>query len=224
VSANTHSHAEHGQGHHPALQHHFFNMAQQLEASVLGMWVFLVTEVMFFGGLFMAYLLYRWMYPQAWLDGSHELNEFLGGINTVVLICSSLSMALAVRAAQTSNRGAQIVNLILTIVFGATFLVVKYFEYAAKFEHHLVPGAHFDPTREPAQQIFFSLYFMMTGIHALHMVVGIVMMAIILRMAWKGKFSAEYYGPVEVAGLYWHFVDIVWIFLFPLLYLIGKHH
>jgi cytochrome c oxidase subunit 3 len=212
------------QPHHPALQHHFFNMGQQLEASVLGMWVFLVTEVMFFGGLFMAYILYRSLYPDAWLAGSHELNEMLGGLNTVVLICSSLTMALAVRAAQVGAWMGQVVNLILTIIFGTIFLVVKYFEYAAKFEHHLVPGEHFDPARDPAQQLYFSLYFMMTGIHALHMVVGIVLMLVILRMAWKGRFSAEYYGPVEISGLYWHFVDIVWIFLFPLLYLIGKHH
>ena len=198
-------------------------MAQQLEASVLGMWVFLVTEVMFFGGLFMAYLLYRYMYPEAWLAGSHELNEVLGGVNTVVLICSSLTMALAVRAAQVGSRKGQIVNLILTIFFGTIFLVVKYFEYSAKFEHHLVPGSSFDPARDPAQQLYFSLYFMMTGVHALHMVVGVVLMLIILRMAWKGQFGPDYYGPVEISGLYWHFVDIVWIFLFPLLYLIGKH-
>ncbi len=199
-------------------------MAQQLEASILGMWVFLVTEVMFFGGLFMAYLLYRNMYPDAWLAGSNELNEVLGGINTLVLIVSSLTMALAVRAAQVGARMAQIANLILTIIFGTIFLVVKYFEYKAKFDHHLVPGAHFDSAREPAQQLFFSLYFMMTGIHALHMVVGIVLLFIMLRMAWKNQFNADYFAPVEVTGLYWHFVDIVWIFLFPLLYLIGKHH
>jgi cytochrome c oxidase subunit 3 len=209
--------------HHPALQHHFHNMGQQLEASVLGMWVFLVTEVMFFGGLFMAYLLYRTLYPEAWQAGSKELDEVLGGLNTVVLICSSLTMALAVRSAQVGSWMGQVVNLILTIIFGTIFLVVKYFEYAAKFEHHLVPGPHFDPVREPAQQLYFSLYFMMTGVHALHMVVGIVLMLIILRMAWKGRFSPEYFAPVEISGLYWHFVDIVWIFLFPLLYLIGKH-
>src|SRR5687767_5095380 len=209
--------------HHPKLQHHFHTMAQQLEASVLGMWVFLVTEVMFFGGLFMAYLLYRYMYPEAWLAGSHELNEVLGGVNTVVLICSSLTMALAVRAAQVGSRNGQIVNLILTIFFGTIFLVVKYFEYSEKFEHHLVPGAHFDPARDPAQQLYFSLYFMMTGVHALHMVVGVILMLIILRMAWKGNFGPGYFAPVEISGLYWHFVDIVWIFLFPLLYLIGKH-
>ncbi len=221
-SHNAHA-DDHGK-HHPALQHHFHSMAQQLEASILGMWVFLVTEVMFFGGMFMAYILYRNMYPDAWLAGSHELNEVLGGINTLVLICSSLSMAMAVRMAQVGNRKWLINNLVLTMVFGTTFLVVKYFEYAAKFEHHLVPGPHFDPTRDPAQQLYFSIYFMMTGIHALHMVVGLGIMGTILWMAIKNRFSPEYFGPVEVSGLYWHFVDIVWIFLFPLLYLIGKHH
>jgi len=211
--------------HHPRLQHHFYSMEQQLEASILGMWVFLVTEVMFFGGLFMAYLVYRSMYPDAWVRSSQELNVYMGGLNTAVLICSSLTMALAVRAAQVGSRRGQIVNLILTIMFGATFLVVKYFEYAAKFEHHLVPGPHFGPT--PAlpygSQIFFALYFIMTGIHALHMVAGIILMSVILVMAWRGRFSPEYYGPVEISGLYWHFVDIVWIFLFPLLYLLGFH-
>ena len=198
-------------------------MEQQLEASILGMWVFLVTEIMFFGGLFMAYLVYRSMYPEAWVRSSQELNVYMGGANTAVLIFSSLTMALAVRSAQVGSRKGQIVNLILTMLFGTTFLVVKYFEYAAKFEHHLVPGPNFAP--HPAlpygSQIFFALYFIMTGIHALHMVAGIILMAIILGMAWKGRFTPEYYGPIEVSGLYWHFVDIVWIFLFPLLYLLG---
>jgi cytochrome c oxidase subunit 3 len=216
-------HADHP--HHPRLQHHFFSMEQQLEASILGMWVFLVTEVMFFGGLFLAYIVYRSMYPDAWVKSSQELNVILGGINTAVLICSSLTMALAVRSAQVGSRRGQIVNLILTMIFGTTFLVIKYFEYAAKFEHHLVPGPHFGP--EPplpfGSQIFFALYFIMTGIHALHMVVGIGLMLVMLVWAWRGRFSAEYYAPIEVSGLYWHFVDIVWIFLFPLLYLLGFH-
>jgi cytochrome c oxidase subunit III len=207
--SNAHGH-EHG--HHPKLQHHFYNMEQQLEASILGMWIFLVTEVMFFGGLFMA-----------WEAGSQQLDVIMGAVNTVVLICSSLTMVLAVRAAQVGSRKGQIVNLILTIIFGSTFLVVKYFEYAQKFEHHLVPGPHFTDTLPFGSEIFFSLYFIMTGIHALHMVVGIVLMLVILWMAWKGTFTPAYYGPIEVAGLYWHFVDIVWIFLFPLLYLLGWH-
>jgi cytochrome c oxidase subunit 3 len=208
---------------HPRQQHHFYSMDQQLEASILGMWIFLVTEIMFFGGLFMAYIVYRTAYPDAWAAGSNHLNVYLGGANTLVLICSSVSMALAVRAAQVGSRRGQIVNLILTILFGTAFLVVKYFEYAEKFEHHLVPGPHFDPALPAQQQIFFALYFIMTGIHAAHMVVGIVLMLIILGMAWKGRFGPDYYGPIEVSGLYWHFVDIVWIFLFPLLYLLGFH-
>jgi cytochrome c oxidase subunit 3 len=233
--AETHGH---GAEHHPRLQHHFYSMDQQLEASTLGMWVFLVTEVMFFGGLFMAYLLYRYWYPDAWASASNHLNVVMGGINTAVLICSSLTMVLAVRSAQVGSWIGQIVNLILTIGFGSTFLVVKYFEYKEKFEHHLVPGPTFAgatevlanghlvhnhaPVGNP-EQLFFSLYFIMTCIHAEHMVVGIGVMLVILAMAWKKRFSPAYYGPVEVAGLYWHFVDIVWIFLFPLLYLLGAH-
>jgi len=132
-------------------------------------------------------------------------------------------MVLAVRAAQVGSRRGQIVNLVLTILFGSTFLVIKYFEYAAKFEHHLVPGPHFGPTPPLpfGSEVFFSLYFIMTGIHALHMVIGIGLMLVMLRFAWQGRFTPDYYNPLEVSGLYWHFVDIVWIFLFPLLYLLG---
>jgi cytochrome c oxidase subunit III len=209
----------------PNLQHHFYSMEQQLEASTLGMWVFLVTEIMFFGGMFMAYILYRILYPEAWVLGSNHLDVALGALNTGVLICSSLTMALAVRSAQVGSRSGQIINLVLTILLGTVFLVVKYFEYAEKFEHHLVPGPNFDASLPQAaqQQLFFSIYFMMTGIHAAHMVVGIVLMGVILVMAMRNRFSADYYTPVEVSGLYWHFVDIVWIFLFPLLYLLGAH-
>jgi cytochrome c oxidase subunit III len=213
----------HAHGHHPKQQHHFYSMEQQLEASTLGMWVFLVTEIMFFGGMLAAYLVYRTMYPEAWEAGSHHLNVTLGALNTGVLICSSLTMALAVRAAQTGSRRGQIVNLILTILLGSTFLVVKFFEYKAKFDTHVVPGPNFDPTLPRQEQLFFSLYFMLTGVHAAHMIVGIGLMLVILTMAWRGKFDASYYTPVEISGLYWHFVDIVWIFLFPLLYLLGFH-
>jgi len=221
--------------HHPYLQHHFDNMAQQMEASTLGMWVFLVTEIMFFGGLFMAYILYRYWYPDAWAAASNHLNVQMGAANTVVLIISSLTMVMAVRSAQIGSRGGQIFFLIATILFGATFLGVKYFEYAEKFEHHLVPGLGmvFAPPGDhihaahanvgSPEQLFFSLYFIMTGIHALHMVIGIGIMSVMLFWAWRGRFSPEYYAPVEVSGLYWHFVDIVWIFLFPLLYLLGAH-
>jgi cytochrome c oxidase subunit 3 len=187
------------------------------------MWVFLVTEVLFFGGLFMAYILYRTWYHDMFVEASSHLNITWGALNTIVLIGSSLTMALAVRAAMLGQKKQQVMLLITTMVLGSVFLVVKFFEYKAKFEHHLVPGPHFDPALEQGMQIFFSLYFMMTGIHAAHMVIGLGIMTYITINAAKGMYNHEYYGPVEVAGLYWHFVDIVWIFLFPLLYLLGRH-
>ena len=215
----------HDDAHNPNLQHHFHDMPQQQEASTLGMWVFLVTEVMFFGGMFLAYILYRMWYYQGFAEASHHIDLFWGGLNTVVLICSSLTMALAVRAAQLNNRRGQIINLILTIILGTVFLGVKGIEYAAKFRDHVIPGKHFEWHGQDATgaQIFYSLYFMLTGLHAVHMIIGIGIMLVILWMAWKGRFDSTYYTPVEISGLYWHFVDIVWIFLFPLLYLIGRH-
>ena len=216
----------HEHAHHPWLQHHFDNMEQQAEASTLGMWVFLCTEILFFGGLFMAYLVYRHASPEGWQEASFELNRFWGTTNTLVLICSSLTMALAVRAAQTSQSArTQVAWLLGTMVFGAAFLGIKAIEYYDKFKHHHVPGPHFHwdgHYPKPAEQ-FYSLYFAMTGLHALHMIIGLGIMTVIAVMAWRKTFDAEYYTPVEVAGLYWHFVDIVWIFLFPLLYLVGGH-
>jgi cytochrome c oxidase subunit 3 len=210
---------------HPALAHHFDTLEQQQEASTLGMWVFLVTEVMFFGGLFMAYITYRIWYQEAFVAASHHLDVVLGATNTAVLICSSLTMALAVHAAQLGHRRSTTIFLVLTILLGLVFLGVKVVEYRDKFEHHLVPGPHFSfegPLEAPAQ-MFFSLYFAMTGLHALHMVIGVFLLGGLAAFAWRGRYSAEYYAPVELSGLYWHFVDIVWIFLFPLLYLIGRH-
>jgi len=220
--------AGHGHApHHPYLQHHFDNMAQQMEASTLGMWTFLVTEIMFFGGLFMAYLVYRYQSPQGFQEASHHLDIFWGTLNTALLIISSLTMAFAVRAAQTSQKPkTQVMWLVSTMILGAGFLVIKAIEYTDKFTHHIVPGPHFQWEGlypKPAEQ-FYSLYFAMTGLHALHMVIGLGIMTVITIMAWKKQFDREYYTPVEVAGLYWHFVDIVWIFLFPLLYLIGRHY
>ena len=212
--------------HHPALQHHFEDLEQQHEASTLGMWLFLVTEVMFFGGLVLAYTLYRIWYPTAWALGSEELNIYLGGFNTVVLIASSLTMALAVRSAQTGAQRATVGWLLFTMSLGLTFLVVKFFEYREKFELNHVPGPNFrfEGAESPHVQIFFSLYFALTGVHALHMVIGFVLLSVIATMAYRKKFSPEWYTPVELAGLYWHFVDIVWIFLFPLLYLVDRSH
>jgi cytochrome c oxidase subunit 3 len=209
----------------PALAHHFADEAQQKEAATIGMWAFLATEILFFGGLFMAYTIYRWSYPAAFGLGSHELNVTLGTINTIVLICSSLTMALTVHAAQLSRQRAQVVFTIMTMVLGATFLVIKGFEYHHKWVDHLVPGPAFSfpgPLDRPVQ-LFFSLYFAMTGMHALHMIVGLGLLTWLLIMAVKGRFSAEYHTPVENIGLYWHFVDIVWIFLFPMLYLLERH-
>jgi cytochrome c oxidase subunit 3 len=220
-------HDGHSHAHHPKLQHHFDDMEQQAEASTLGMWVFLVTEIMFFGGLFMAYLLYRWKNPDGFAEASNHLNVIWGAANTVVLIVSSLTMAMAVRAAQTNAKAkTQVAWLVATMILGAAFLGVKAIEYTDKFTHHLVPGPNFVwPGQYPsAAEIFYSLYFCMTGLHALHMVIGLGIMTVITIMAWRRQFDATYYTPVEVAGLYWHFVDIVWIFLFPLLYLIGYHY
>jgi cytochrome c oxidase subunit III len=221
--AVTHADA-HAGAHHPDLQHHFDTLQQQQEASTLGMWLFLVTEVMFFGGLLMAYLLYRVWYPEAWAEGSLDLDIVLGGVNTAVLIASSLTMAFAVRAAQTGFPRATVGWLLLTIVFGLTFLVIKGFEYHHKWELSHVPGLKFfyEGPHATEIQLFFSVYFALTGLHALHMVIGVTLLSVIAWMAYKRRFSPEWYTPVEMSGLYWHFVDIVWIFLFPLLYLVDR--
>jgi cytochrome c oxidase subunit 3 len=213
--------------HHPDLQHHFDSLDQQHEAATLGMWLFLITEVLFFGGLFLAYMLYRVWFPEAWRLGSLELDITLGAVNTAVLIASSLTMALAVRAAQTGLRRQTVSWLLATMAFGLTFLVIKYFEYAEKAAHSHVPGwlgggfVFEGPWAGPAE-IYFSLYFLMTGLHATHMVIGFGLLSVIAWMAYRGRFSPEWYTPVEMSGLYWHFVDIVWIFLFPLLYLVDR--
>ena len=205
--------------------HHFTDMDQQREAGSLGMWAFLVTEIMFFGGVFACYAIYRTMYPAAFSAASNHLNLVLGATNTAVLICSSLTMVLAVQSAQQGKEKQLMMFLVLTVFLGSAFLGIKSFEYAHKFHEHLFPGSTFTfpEPYAPQAQIFFSLYFVMTGLHALHMIVGIGVLIVLLMQARRGKFSSEYYSPVDVAGLYWHFVDIVWIFLFPLLYLIGRH-
>jgi cytochrome c oxidase subunit 3 len=213
------------QAHHPALAHHFDSLAQQTEATTLGMWVFLVTEVLFFGGLFATYMIYRSWYPAAFAAASHELDVTLGTINTVVLITSSLTMALAVHAAQLGQRKTLMLFLIVTMILGGVFLGIKSVEYYHKFVEHHVPGPSFQFEAEHFRhaQIFFSLYFVMTGLHAVHMIIGIGIMLVMLYWSWNGTITQEYYSPIEISGLYWHFVDIVWIFLFPLLYLIGRH-
>jgi cytochrome c oxidase subunit 3 len=290
------SHSETGKFHYhePGLQHQFEDMGQQEESVSIGMWMFLVQEIMFFGGLFTAYLVFRSRYPMAFAAGSNHLDAFWGGLNTLVLIVSSLTMALTVYYAQKSNRNMQVIMILLTMAFGATFLGVKTIEYRDKYEHSLVPVqgwnkhvpeeaktehaakpcwevdhnvpaaehhpnprgefqfpdcslakqaqdgnylttaekiGYFNPSTGQIDgdkfrdkvRIFYYLYFVMTGLHALHMIVGLVLMSWLLFVAWRGTFSEDYYMPVEMSGLYWHFVDIVWIFLFPLLYLLGRH-
>ncbi len=295
--------------HPPGLQHQFEDMGQQQESDSIGMWMFLVQEIMFFGGLFTVYLVFRSRYPMAFAAGSNHLDAFYGGLNTLVLIVSSLTMALAVRAAQMGQRNLQVGLLILTMIFGTVFLGVKAIEYTAKYHEGIVPVAGLnmktdkeladsdehsgtvsvpvgrqDPNEslptaqgeEPGAgkhekyvnpkgnfiwhdvslavqaqqggyltdaekigyfangeisaakfqdkvQIFFFIYFVMTGLHALHMIIGLGIMTWLTWKAFRGAFTPEYYAPVEITGLYWHFVDIVWIFLFPLLYLLGRH-
>jgi cytochrome c oxidase subunit 3 len=299
---DTHEHEYHP----PGLQHQFEDMKQQEESVSIGMWLFLVQEIMFFGGLFTVYLVFRSRFPMAFAAGSNHLDAFWGGLNTLVLIVSSLTMALTVYYAQKGNRNMQVILIILTMIFGATFLGVKAIEYTDKYNHGLIPvdgwnkkikgdakTEHTSLTlpfetkvsaEEPAKteaethhsnpkgafqidketdlklvvqaregnflteaekigyfvngdpkneidadkfrdkvRIFFWIYFVMTGLHALHMIIGLIVMSWLLYKAWKGSFSADYYTPVEISGLYWHFVDIVWIFLFPLLYLLGRH-
>jgi cytochrome c oxidase subunit 3 len=207
------------------LQDHFYDMAQQREASTLGMWLFLVTEILFFGGLFTGYAVYRTMYPEAYRLASAELNPLLGAANTVVLLASSLTMALAVRASRLGQRTALVVFLLATMGLGLVFLGVKGYEYAEKFRHHLVPGPAFEfPSYAgPGAQLFYSFYFVMTGLHALHMAAGLGLLAVIAVLSARGAYGPDYNTPVDLSGLYWHFVDLVWIFLFPLLYLIERH-
>jgi cytochrome c oxidase subunit III len=217
------------------LQHHFESLSQQRAAASLGMWVFIVQEVMFFGGLFGTYAIYRHLHYAAFADASHHLDWKLGAINTAVLICSSLTMALGVHAAALGKRQQTAAWLLATILLGGVFLGVKVVEYKEKFEHHLVPGERFqyephdpaaldvDPQLARHAQIYFSLYFGMTGLHALHMIIGIPILAFLAWRAGHGAYTPQWHTPVEMTGLYWHFVDIIWIFLFPLLYLIGHH-
>lgn len=297
---STHADAHDHHHHEPGLQHQFENMGQQEESVSIGMWMFLVQEIMFFGGLFTAYMVFRWRYPMAFAEGSNHLDAFWGGLNTIVLIVSSLTMALTVYYAQKGMRNMQVIMIVLTMLFGTVFLGVKAIEYTDKYNNGLIPvagwnkrstGAEvaekaqafafpweirteaadaghgekkpyinprgdfqwnyghklveqaekggyltadekihyyssgvFDPFKfQEKVRLFYFIYFVMTGLHALHMVVGLLLMTWLLWKAWLGTFSALYYSPVEMSGLYWHFVDIVWIFLFPLLYLLGRH-
>jgi len=201
----------------------FDDLEQQHEADKLGMWVFLATEVLFFGGLFLSYTVYRYLYPSVFAAASRHTEVILGGANTAILLFSSTLMALAVRAAQLTRRKPLIWLLLGTAFLGIVFMVVKGVEYHKDFVDHLVPGTAFQwhEANPQAAEIFFWLYFAMTGLHAIHVTIGVVLMLLLALLAWRGKFQNGNYMPVEIAGLYWHFVDIVWVFLFPLLYLAG---
>ncbi len=228
VVADQHAHDN------PALLHHFATEEQQKNTASLGMWLFLAQEIMFFGGMFCAYLVYRLKYFGDFSAGSNTLDIRLGASNTAVLICSSVTVVLGVRAAQLGKRKALVGWLLLTMLLGLVFLGIKGIEYHEKWVHHHVPGPSFAftgtvPSRPDFQvnphhaEMYFSLYFAMTGMHALHMVVGVGIFSVLTYFAWKGKYGPGYYTPIENAGLYWHFVDIVWIYLFPLLYLVDRH-
>lgn len=197
------------------------------------MWVFLGTEIMFFGGMFCAYLIYRNWYYNEFAAASRTLDLPIGTVNTAVLICSSLTVAMSIRAAQMGRRMTTVFLLLATLFFGLVFLGVKGYEWEQKFEEHHVPGYSFNvsdivhkypqlPIDPQHTELFFVLYFAMTGMHALHMIIGVGIFTYLTYSAWKGRYGPDYYTPLEIAGLYWHFVDIVWIYLFPLLYLIDR--
>jgi len=234
----TSHHTEHGTAagaDEPILSHQFDDVEQQSEASTLGMWLFLATEVMFFGGLLTAYAVYRIGAPREIALASKELNVMLGCINTVVLLTSSLTMALAVRASQLRSRLQLIQLLLATMILGSVFLGIKAVEWTRDYHENLIPGLNFQVPEharshveqeglEPRKmELFFVLYFFMTGLHAIHLIIGIVLVGVMAWLSWRSWFSGGGAVQIEVTGLYWHFIDIVWVFLYPMLYLIDVH-
>lgn len=205
------------------LQVQFDTLEQQYEAARLGLWLFLATEVLFFGGLFMAYTVYHLLYPVAFAAAMKETNLACGTVNTGILLTSGLSMSLGVHAIQRGRHQPCVLYLILTFLLGLGFLAIKGLEYAGDLREHLVPGIHFKPGAAPSEQIFFWLYWAMTGLHAVHLIVGLGLIAAVAFLVSRRRFSAEYFTPVELTAIYWGFVDLMWIFLYPLLYLIDRH-
>jgi len=208
--------------HDSHVQHHFVNANQQLDSAKMGMWVFLVTEILFFGGLFAGYTIYRMLYPELFVQASIELDKVWGTVNTLVLIASSVTVALAIRSAQVGKPKRVITYLVTTIILAAVFMTIKYFEWEHKFSLGIYPGKFysFDGIDNPKAHIFFSFYYLMTGLHGIHVLVGMGLMVWLIIKTKKGEITSDYYNPVEITGLYWHLVDIIWIFLFPLFYLI----
>jgi cytochrome c oxidase subunit 3 len=231
--ASAHANSAHdGHGEHPSfLAHHFDTPDQQFDAAKLGMWVFIVTEILMFGGLFVAYLIYKNLEPAIFIEAHQRLDWKLGSANTVILLFSSLTAALAVRASQLGKKNETTMWLSITILCALAFLGIKYVEYSHKFHDGLLPGryftahlpehAHNGVVLPQRASMFFALYFMMTGLHGLHVVIGMSILAWVLVRNLRGEFSSEYFTPVEIGALYWHLVDLVWIYLFPLVYLVG---
>lgn len=201
----------------------FDSAEQQHEAAWLGLWSFLVTEILFFGGLFLGYIVYRHTYYHSFELASRTTNLFYGTLNTAVLLTSSLTMALAVHAAQLGRNKALVRYLVLTILLAVVFMGIKGAEYYEHFKNHQVPGPFFVLKGAREGELFYYFYFAMTGLHALHVVIGIGLLSVMVLLAVRRRFNPEYHTPVELSGLYWHFVDIVWIFLYPLIYLINRH-
>ena len=222
-AANVAEQAQHDQAHGEHLQHHFATFEQQFDATKIGMWLFLATEILLFGGLFVGYGLMQSVHGEAFKAAHHHLDKSLGALNTVVLLISSFTMVMAVHYAKHEERAKSARMLIVTLACAAMFLVVKYFEYSHKIHEGLLPGAlyHHKGDTVPGQFMFFSFYFMMTGLHAFHILGGMAAITWVLIRTNKGHFNHQYYGPVDLVGLYWHLVDLIWIYLFPLLYLIS---
>lgn len=221
--------AEEAHAHHPPhLQHHFVSSEQQFDSAKLGMWVFLITEILLFSAMFVAYAVYRIWHPEAFVEASATLDWVLGGVNTLVLLASSFTVALSIHYAQQDQRSKVVLNLLITLLLAGVFMVIKYFEWTAKFEHGVFPAGFFEPHGAGYEQLasipytgqFFSIYYVMTGIHGFHVLIGMGLIGWVASRAYRGHFSSEYYTPIEITGLYWHLVDIIWIFLYPLLYLI----
>jgi cytochrome c oxidase subunit 3 len=224
-TVDIHSHDAHGEGHDPHQQHHFATMEQQFDTSKIGMWLFLATEVLLFGGLFVGFGLMQSKYPQEFIEAHEHLPRPLGALNTVVLLFSSWTMVMGVLSAQKGQKKKLVVFLTLTILCAFAFLCVKYFEYSHKFEDGLLPGHWYSHkgdliANSHGYATFFSFYFMMTGLHGFHILGGIAVLVWILIRANRGEFGPKYYTPVDLVGLYWHLVDLIWIYLFPLFYLI----
>lgn len=204
----------------------YATLRQQVDTATLGMWIFLATEVLFFGAMLFAYAADRAAFPDGFAGAGRETKLVIGTVNTLILLTSSFTMAWAVHVAERGERRALTRLLALTALFGLAFLMLKGFEYFSEWQERLVPGLNFDDARPHANavKLFFFLYFMLTGVHGVHVIVGIGLVSTMAWRAWRGAFSPAYYTPIEITGIYWHFVDIVWVFLYPLIYLAGRSH